>query len=394
MNIHSLTPPRAQTWLRTLLFAAILGGCGGGVDSGGTGGAATYANGPITGSGSIIVNGVRFDDSAAAISDDSGPGRNRSELKLGMVVEVQGSAISTDTAGDKSSTATSIKFNSELLGRVDSLDANTPRTSLVVIGQPVAITATTVFDDGIVGGASALALNDVVEVYALYNSATGQYTATRVERKSGPPNEFRIRGKVSAFDPTARTFNIGTEQISYASPADLPTGFANGQIVRIRVNSARTNLTWTATRLREGTSLPDDKSHARIEGIVNAIASPTAFDVDGRRVTTTAAVAGLALGKRVEVEGTMNGSVLEAITVSVEADSGNTENQFVGPIEAKATPPLLTITVKGQVISYTSGVDIRPSGSTVADLVVGRPVDVRATLVNGNQLQATRITLK
>ena len=78
MNIHSLTPPRAQTWLRALLFAAILGGCGGGVDSGGTGGAATYANGPITGSGSIIVNGVRFDDSAAAISDDSGPGRNRS----------------------------------------------------------------------------------------------------------------------------------------------------------------------------------------------------------------------------------------------------------------------------------------------------------------------------
>ncbi len=72
----------------------MLGGCGGGVDSGGTGGASTYASGPINGFGSIVVNGVHFDDSTGSISDDDGNARNRSDLQLGMVVETRGAAIS------------------------------------------------------------------------------------------------------------------------------------------------------------------------------------------------------------------------------------------------------------------------------------------------------------
>ena len=36
-----------QVWLRTLLFVLALGGCGGGVDSGGTGAPASSASGPI-----------------------------------------------------------------------------------------------------------------------------------------------------------------------------------------------------------------------------------------------------------------------------------------------------------------------------------------------------------
>ena len=53
-----------REWLVGVL--ALLGaGCGGGVDSGGTGTGhtSTLAVGPISGFGSIIVNGVRFDDS-------------------------------------------------------------------------------------------------------------------------------------------------------------------------------------------------------------------------------------------------------------------------------------------------------------------------------------------
>ena len=394
MNLAHFTLPRAQTLLRTGLFAVILAGCGGGVDSGGTGGAATYASGPITGSGSIIVNGVRFDDSSAAVSNDDGAGRSKDELKLGMVVEVRGSAISTDNAGDKSSTASSISFNSELVGKIDSIDSLVPHASMVVFGQTVAITSTTVFDDSLAGGSAALTQGNVVEVYALFDATAGTYTATRVERKSSTPSEFRLRGKVSAFDAGAKAFNLGTERISYASLTNPPAGLADGSIVRVRVNSGGVNHAWTATRLGEGSSRPDDGSQARVEGLISQFTSSSQFTVGTVQVTTSAAtvVSGIpALGVRVEVEGTMGATALAANRVSVEAESGNTENRFVGPISS-FNSGAKTFVVKGQTISY-AGTPQYQNGSET-NLRDGANVDVRATLVNGNQFQATRITFK
>ena len=403
MNFTHFTLPRAQTLLRTGLFAFILAGCGGGVDSGGTGGAATYASGPITGSGSIIVNGVRFDDSTATVSDDDGStGRSKDDLKLGMVVEVRGSAISTDTAGDKSSTASSISFNSELVGRIDSIDPLVPHQSMVVFGQAVAITSTTVFEDSLVGGSAALAQGNVVEVYALFDAAAGSYTATRVERKSNTllefrllrDSDFRLRGKVSSFDGVTRAFNIGTERISYAAGLNPPAGLADGSIVRVRVNSGGVNHAWTATRLGEGSSRPDDGSQARVEGLISQFTSQSQFTVGTVQVTTGAGtvVSGIpALGVRVEVEGTMGATALAANSVSVEAESGNTENRFVGPISS-FNSGAKTFVVKGQTISY-AGTPQYQNGSET-NLRDGANVDVRATLVNGNQFQATRITFK
>ncbi len=71
------------------LCLALLAACGGGggVDTGGTGGAVpAVASGPITGFGSVIVGGVRFDDSSAEVEDLDGTRRSRDELRLGMTV--------------------------------------------------------------------------------------------------------------------------------------------------------------------------------------------------------------------------------------------------------------------------------------------------------------------
>lgn len=391
MLFHRFNLPRAPHWLRAGLLAFIVGGCGGGVDSGGTGGAPTYASGPITGSGSIIVNGVRFDDSTAAVSDDDG-GRTKDDLKLGMVVEVRGSAISTDTAGEKSSTASSISFDSELVGRIDSFDALTPHQTMVVFGQTVEITATTVFETSL----ATLVVNDVVEVYALYDSASGRYTATRIERKSSLPSEFRLRGKISALDATAKAFNIGSERISYVGQT-APAGMADGSIVRVRVNSGGTSgTTWTATRLRDGARTPDDNTHARVEGLISAFTSGADFSVGDIRVNATGIVASggtPALGVRVEVEGTMNSGVLVASSVSVEADSGKVEQRFVGPISALDTGAK-TFVVRGQTIHYFSAPTTEFQSGSEATLANGSNVDVRAVLVDGSQLNATRITFK
>ena len=66
--IHLYRRP-AQGFLKVLCAAVVLTGCGGG-GSGDSASPATrtsFAAGPITGFGSIIVNGVRFDDSSAKI---------------------------------------------------------------------------------------------------------------------------------------------------------------------------------------------------------------------------------------------------------------------------------------------------------------------------------------
>src|SRR5262245_31816300 len=91
----------------TLLLVA---GCGGdgGVDSGGTGAAASFASGPITGFGSVIVAGVRFDERGATVQDADGNVRPASDLALGMTVEVRGGRIAPDANGNDAAPAQSI----------------------------------------------------------------------------------------------------------------------------------------------------------------------------------------------------------------------------------------------------------------------------------------------
>ena len=90
---------------RTLLLGMVgsvaqLTGCGGGgsdvagLSSGGTG---SFTSGTISGLGSIIVNGIRYKDAAAtkiSRDDDIVFG---GELKVGMVVSIQGSPVDATT---------------------------------------------------------------------------------------------------------------------------------------------------------------------------------------------------------------------------------------------------------------------------------------------------------
>ena len=220
---------------------------------------------------------------------------------------------------------------------------------------------------------------------------------TRVERKSVPlPLEYRIRGAISALNLTTKTFNIGSQRISYQFQA-APAGLADGAIVRIRVNTLKSGGVWEATRLREGSNRPDDNTHTRVEGLVNAFTSTAQFSVNGIAVATNSGTSFTPnppvfnTGVRVEVEGTMAGNTLVASKVEIEDSGGNTEFDLRGPIEALTTT---TLTVRGQTVTYGPGVIYEPQGKLATDLGVGLDVEVRATLFNGTQLQASRIKFK
>ena len=167
--------------LMLALLMSMFIGCGGGGGAGnvagvGSGGTGSFASGSILGFGSIVVNGIRYDESAAsaagAIQNEDGALGSSASLKLGMVVNVTGSAINNSST-TPSATANAVSFGSELVGPVDSI--NFTNKTLVVLGRTVAVTGSTFFDDALAGGLIALRTGDLVEVYGFYNLLREEY---------------------------------------------------------------------------------------------------------------------------------------------------------------------------------------------------------------------------
>lgn len=299
----------------------LLSACGGGGSDAAAGGsaAAGYVSGPISGLGSIIVGGVRFDDSAARVEDDDGSSHSRSELALGMMVEIECSSID-DRLGR--GVAALIRFGSEIKGPVASVDAATQ--TIRMLDQTVEIKPETVFDPRLAGGFPALAVGQILEVHALYDSSSNHFVATRIELEDNA-DVFRLRGPVSQLDATARTFRINDAVISYANvaDADLPANFADGARVRVRLQTAKNaSNQWVAITIRSGVRRVEDIGDARVRGFVTAFTSSAQFEVNGIKVDAAGAsfdpnAAAVQLGVLVEVRGRAQNGTIVASRVKV-----------------------------------------------------------------------------
>ena len=387
MNIPAIDPRRRELMLSALALFGALGGCGG-VDSGGTGTGAssTYAYGPITGFGSIIVNGVRYDDTSASIDDDEGRVRSRADLKLGMRTEVLASAI-TVVAGVSNATAAAIRVHSEIVGPLDAMDSANAR--LTVLGQSVAVVATTAFDSTLATGLASLAIGDVLEVYATLDVAANRYVASRIERRSGV-SAYKLRGAVTALALTARTLTIGGATIDWSAgpPADPATTLAAGRLVRVTLATTPTAGVWRATALSAAVVKPDDREVAEVEGRITAFTSPTSFALNGIAVDASAASlpnggAGLAVGVLIEVHGSLRNGVLVASRVELKSSEGGPEAfELHGRIDAVDTPAQRFV-VRGVTVMW--GATTRFDSSGPADIAVGRNVEVKGALTSDGQ---------
>ncbi|TXH30281.1 MAG: hypothetical protein E6Q94_09945 [Burkholderiaceae bacterium] len=374
------------------------GGGGGGGDSlagVGSGGTGSFASGPIRGSGPIIVGGVRYDDSAARIATDAGATASSADLRLGMMVEVNGGDIATDAlTGQRRAAASTISVRSEVEGPIQSIDLASG--TLAVLGQQVRVTPTTVFDDDLRGGLASLHVGQVVEIYGLLTAA-GQYTATRIDDEDDA-RHYKLRGPVSGLDTTARTLRIGTATVSYAGLGTPPAGLANGQYARVELalTPSPTGV-WTATRLQTtptGTgSLPTTgRMNAELEGYITAFTSSTRFAVNGVDVdagSTARLPAGLALGRRVEVEGMLVNGTLVAHEVELEDDNDRDDDGL--EIEGRITSVAAgSFVVRGVTVGYNAAT--RFKDGTPAQLTVGVKVEVQGNLSpDGATLLATEI---
>jgi len=381
-------------WFLALLFVLAFGGCGGGADSGGTGAPqSASASGPVTGFGSVIVDGVHFDDSIASVTDADGAVRSRDDLKLGMTTTIDGSVFMMDATGAQG-TAASIQYDSAIVGPVDSLNGS--GNSLVVLGQTVDVQPSTVFETGLNGGLAALTAGDLVEIYAFFDALNNRYAATRIERKSGV-SAYRLRGIVGNLNTVARTFKFGTERISYAGvPAsDVPTTLADGRFMRVQVQTVPTGGAWVATQLRDGVNRIVDRNDARIEGLISDFSSVTQFSVDGVSIDAShASVTGsvaLGMAVRVAVAGTAGNGVLVARTVKSKTEADVVNEGFVlnGSISAIDIVNM-NFVLRDVTVGYSGSVELR--GGTISDLAVGKRVNVKGEVsADGTGLQAVRI---
>jgi Domain of unknown function (DUF5666) len=379
-----------------IFIAASLTACGGGGGGGGSAGgssATSFTSGSITGFGSVIINGIRFDDSSSSISDDDDSSRSRDDLRLGMSAEVEGSQISTDASGSRSGSASTIRFGSEIVGPVSNVGAS----SLVVLGQTIEITSTTVFDNRLPNGLASIQPGNVVEVHGLPGASAGQYTATRIEPKNNP-QFYKLRGVVSEFDSNAKTFKIGSEKISYASVSgnDLPSNLGNDLRVRVKLQIVQVGGVWIAAKVKSGVRSPGRHSEAEIHGIVTDFTSKNSFSVNGIPVNATNAAfpkgdSGIVLGARIEVKGSAVDGTIIATRVKPESNDDISSAGFelhgnISNFDAVAK----TFTLRGVTVNYAN-----ISGSVIASLADGVKVEVKGIPSSDRtKLDATRIKLE
>lgn len=298
--------------------------------TGGTGAAAvdegTVATGSITGFGSVIVQGTRFEvASGTVIHVDDNASAVEGDLRVGMVVRADG------VGAGGSLVAREISYRANVLGPVETACAiNAPMT---VLGQPVVVDVRTLFDSGFVCDASAI--GKLVEVSG-QSESSGRIRATYVGLRAAAftaGTTLRVRGKASVVDNAARRFRINGLTVSFAAAQQV--GFpANGQLVdgamvAVTASALPVQGVLNAARVSvESYPVVPAGTKAEVEGFVTRYVSATDFSVAGKRVTTNAqtvyeggTAAQIGLDRKLHVDGTYTtDNVIVASKIEFEED--------------------------------------------------------------------------
>jgi uncharacterized Zn-binding protein involved in type VI secretion len=338
--------------------------------------------GPITGFGSVIVNGTTYNTDDAVFTKDGQPA-TQDDFSVGQVVVVKGSIDDDGT----NATADSVEFDDVVEGPVSS--HNTTTGEFVVLGQTVRITATTSFDDTPPCPADLTA--EIVEVSGLAD-ANGVIDATRIECRDGTwDGVMEVNGIVSGHNAGATTFMINGLEVDYSGAAvdNFPTAgvINNDDPVEAKGTTLNGN-TLVATRVEyKGNRFADDEGDfAEIEGFITRFSSATDFDVSGLPVTTTGSTtyeggtaADLGLNLKVEVEGVFDANgVLVAAKVDIKS---STAVRVTGNLDSVSgnTLTILGITVNTDSLTTRfedkSDADVDPL--RVGDLNSGDYVEIR-----------------
>ncbi len=377
--------------LTVALSAALftLGACGGGsTDANGNSnpaaaapsGTASSAIGSVTGFGSVIVNGVRYDDSdARVLLDEKGADLNwvSSALKVGMQVEVKGEGLK----------ASAISVASTLRGPVTAVSPS----GLTVLGQTVSVD-TDGADAVALEGFTAFAdikVGDWIEVHAV-EAAAGAFKATRIERESSAESQaIRLSGRIAGIDLVAKTFKLGSMTVNFSSAQLNPAQavLANDMRVRVYSDAAPTGSVVTAKRIKVRELSLAGARDGNIGGVVSEFTSASNFTVHGIKVDATAAVfkngvaADLTQGVSVRIKGALKDQVFIATEIEFKKKSGaeSGEIKVIGVVTDFVS--VSNFKLRGQQIDASAA---NFSNGKATDLANGSILELNGKIVGGN----------
>jgi len=344
--------------LCTLLSAAALAlaGCSGG--TGGTGATASGTSVASTGvmrTGSVILNGVRFDETAANVTLDDTP-KSAADLRDGMVVKLSGSVADDGVNG----TASRVKALVAVRGTPSAVRAGDNPQSFDLLGQTVFVDDQTQYSN--VAGFGAITTSNLIEVHGLRETG-GRIRATRVEDNAsqmadGSTDE--IRGVVSAppgANPTA--FSLGLRPVNAIGVTVVPSGatYQNGSVVEVYCSNRPCVVAGVfqasivkVEEAQDSVFEPTSGQRTEAEGLISGFsAHPGDFFVADTPVTTTSTTSfiggvdtDLANDVEVEAEGSWNGTRLVASKIEFKRSVIRLRG-----VVATASAPSFTLTITG-----------------------------------------------
>jgi hypothetical protein len=372
------------------LALALLAACGGGgVGSGGTGRSdGGFAAGTVNGFGSVIVDGVSYDDRSATVVSETSPGHDAiAELKLGHRVAVDYPAPGV---------AGVVRVDAAVTGPVASAGPG----GLTVLGQTIAVNmsgaAGPITQLG--GGYSAMTdirVGDAVDVHGIVVPQGSSYAiqATRIDKLAAAPSFLRATGVVGALTAAgSRTFTLAQLTVDASAAAVVPTGttLANGQTVTIlAAASSLSSPTAGASKIQAAQvkvrELQPTVLDTYLSGSVSRLDTQArTFVIDGRSVgyaaaTISPASASLGYGLYVQARGVVGADgTLQAAAVVIRDAGSNSEAELRGDISALDTVTASFI-VRGVTVDSTAA---SLSGCPASGLANGLFVEIHGATIS------------
>ena len=347
MNTTVAIRARAAASGVCLFFFTALVSCGGDgvVGSGGTGsGNIGVSVGTVNGFGSVIVDGVAYDDVSAPVVAESAPGVDTpAEALLGERVSV---------AYAQAGVASLIRILTALSGPVATAPAN---GRFMMLGQTVVINGaaasgpTTQLGGGYLH-ASDIAAGDAVDVNGVLVQQGGTWVlvATRIDKLATAPAYLRVTGVVAGLASGSSVFTLGALTVDAGGATLVPDAsmLTNGRPVTVLAMPASYVATGAdAPRLQAAqvriATLEQSSLDDFLSGSISSLdTNASAFLLGAQRVSYAGATflpagATPSNGDYVQVQGKVDSDgTLVATTVMVRDSETEDDSQLSGNVAA------------------------------------------------------------
>ncbi|MFK7913785.1 MAG: DUF5666 domain-containing protein [Pseudomonadales bacterium] len=341
-----------------------------------------YTVGRISGFGSVIVNGVRFDTSSASIFVDDRLAAE-ADLAVGQIVSIDGVVD-----GDQG-VAETLSTDPQLRGPVSMIDAS--RGQLEILDTLIQITTDTRWDAGISPASiSTLRTGDQLEVYGFRTVSSG-IRATYLLRSQDL--ELEAQGIVQMLDRGSSQFAIDGLVVDYTGA--FLTGFDgsqidNGDLVEVEGSVLNPDGFIVADRVERETeaafSAGPEGTEVELEGIITEAESGGVFAlgqtvvvVGSSTVIQGGTTADLEVDRLVEVEGLVNGAgQLVADSIEFRVDSEYEIEAIVESVDANAVTVLGLVLRESNTTQFADESDQSLQDFGLADVVPGDFVKAKA----------------